>query len=192
MIEHIILRFIKNIESVQYNAALAITGAIRGTSKEQIYQELGFESLQQRQWYRKLCYLFKIITNRSPSCLFQLVPLSTSRYLTRNSDNVSQVRTKHNFFKNSFFPSTINEWKNLDPDIRNSEVVGFFKIKILKFIWPKPNSIYNYHNPKRIRLVTRLRLGLSHLCKHKFKYSFQNCLNPLCLCGNNVEASSHF
>ena len=33
------------IESVQYNAALAITGAIRGASKEKLFQELGFESL---------------------------------------------------------------------------------------------------------------------------------------------------
>ena len=33
------------IESVQYNAALPITGAIRGTSKEKLYQELGFGSL---------------------------------------------------------------------------------------------------------------------------------------------------
>ena len=35
--------FINKIESVQYNAALAITEAIRGTSKERIYRELGFE-----------------------------------------------------------------------------------------------------------------------------------------------------
>ena len=184
--------FHQNIESIQYNAALAITGAIRGTSKEKIYQELGFESLQQRRWYRKLCCLFKIIKNRSPSYLFQLVPSSTSRYLTRNSDNISQIRTKHNFFKNSFFPSTINEWNNLDPDIHNSESVGFFKSKILKFIRPKPNSIYNCHNPKGIRLITRLRLGLSHLREHKFKHSFQDCLNPLCLCGNDVEIFSQF
>ena len=33
------------IESVQYNAALAITGAIRGASKEKLFQELGLESL---------------------------------------------------------------------------------------------------------------------------------------------------
>ena len=46
--------FHQKIESIQYNAALAITGAIRGTSKEKIYQDLGLESLQQRQWYRKL------------------------------------------------------------------------------------------------------------------------------------------
>ena len=34
------------IESVQYNAALAIKDAIRRTSKEKLYQELGFESLK--------------------------------------------------------------------------------------------------------------------------------------------------
>ena len=34
----------------KYNACLAITGAIRGSSREKIYQELGFESLQQCRW----------------------------------------------------------------------------------------------------------------------------------------------
>ena len=38
--------FHQNIESIQYNAALATTGAVRGTSREKLYQELGFESLQ--------------------------------------------------------------------------------------------------------------------------------------------------
>ena len=39
--------FHEKLESIQYNAALAITSAIRGSSKEKLYQELGFESLQQ-------------------------------------------------------------------------------------------------------------------------------------------------
>ena len=43
-------------ESIQYNAALAITGAIRGFSMEKIHQELGLESLRQQRWFRKLCY----------------------------------------------------------------------------------------------------------------------------------------
>ena len=135
--------------------------------------------------------MFKVIKNRSPSYLSRLVPSSNSRYLTRNSD-IFQIRAKHNFFKNSFFPSTINEWNNLDPDICNSESVGFFKSKILKLIRPKPNSIYNCHNPKEIRLITRLCLRLSHLCEHKFKHNVQDCLNPLCLCGNDRETSNHF
>ena len=36
--------FHDNLESIQYNALLVITGAIRGTSREKLYQELGFES----------------------------------------------------------------------------------------------------------------------------------------------------
>ena len=40
--------------------------------------------------------------------------------------------------------------------------------------------------------MNRLCLGLSHFHEHKFKHSFQDCLNPLCLCGNDIETSSHF
>ena len=40
--------FHQRIESVQYNAAIAITGAIRGTSSKKLYQELGLESLRSR------------------------------------------------------------------------------------------------------------------------------------------------
>ena len=43
------------LESIQYNAWLSLTGTIRGTSKEKLYQELGLESLQLRSYYRKLC-----------------------------------------------------------------------------------------------------------------------------------------
>ena len=54
------LSFYQKLESVQYRACLAITGAIRGNSREKIYQELGLESLQSRQWYRKLAMLYKV------------------------------------------------------------------------------------------------------------------------------------
>ena len=40
---------------------LAITGAIRDTSKENVYNELGLDSLQNRRWYRKLSFLYKVI-----------------------------------------------------------------------------------------------------------------------------------
>ena len=44
------------LESLQCNACLAITEAIRGSSREKLYQELSFESLQLRRLYRKLPY----------------------------------------------------------------------------------------------------------------------------------------
>ena len=52
------MSFHHKLESIQYN--LAITGAIRGTSKEKLYQELGLESLQLHRWYRKLGMFYKM------------------------------------------------------------------------------------------------------------------------------------
>ena len=48
--------FTEKIEKLQYDAALAITGCIRGTSKEKLYNELGLEYLSQRRWMRKLWF----------------------------------------------------------------------------------------------------------------------------------------
>ena len=43
------MSFQQKMETSQYNAALAITGAIRGSSREKLYQELGLQTLQQRR-----------------------------------------------------------------------------------------------------------------------------------------------
>ena len=42
--------FHQKIKYVQYNSALGITGAIRGTSKEKLYQEPGLKTLVKRRW----------------------------------------------------------------------------------------------------------------------------------------------
>ena len=49
--------FLQKVESTQYNADLAITEAIRGTSGEKIYPELSFKLLKGRRWSRKLSFL---------------------------------------------------------------------------------------------------------------------------------------
>ena len=46
--------FHQKLESIQYNAALAIIKTIRRTSKKKPYQELSFESLQSRRWFWKV------------------------------------------------------------------------------------------------------------------------------------------
>ena len=124
---------------------MAVTSAVRGTSREKLYQELGFELFQQRRWYRKLCCLFKIINNQSPRYLFQLVLSPNTTYFVRNSESILQLCTKHDFFKNSFFSLTIKEWNNLDPHIRKSKSISIFKNNISNFIQP---NVYYCHNPK--------------------------------------------
>ena len=54
------------------------------------------------------------------------------------------------------------------------------------------NSVFRCHNLKGIKLLSRLRLGLSHLREHKFKHGFLDSLNPICRCGQNIETSNHF
>ena len=49
--------FHQKIESVQYNSALAITGLIRGTSKEKLYHELGWESLEKKKMVQETVLL---------------------------------------------------------------------------------------------------------------------------------------
>ena len=44
------------IKRVQYNATLAVTGAIKGTSQLKIYKELGLESLKFSRWFRRLFF----------------------------------------------------------------------------------------------------------------------------------------
>ena len=137
--------FHQRLESIQYNAALAITGAIRGTSKEILYQELGFESLQSRRWFRKLSLFYKI-KNKSPSYLYHLIPKPLTAYSTHNSENLPSIKANHSFFKNTFFPSTIIEWNKLDSNIRCSPSYKRFRKRILEFIRPQPNSIFNVPN----------------------------------------------
>ena len=101
--------FHRKLESVQCSACLAITGTIRGTSYEKLNQELDLETLQSRRWSRKLCLFYKIVNNQSPSYLFDYIPSTDRIYNTRNAADVPWIKSKHNFFKNSYIPSTIIE-----------------------------------------------------------------------------------
>ena len=73
--------FDAKMESIQYNACLTITGAIRGASRDKICQELGLESFQLRLWYRKLCLFYKGFKNEHPKYLFHLVPVRCTPYV---------------------------------------------------------------------------------------------------------------
>ena len=75
----------KKLESAQYNFAVAITGAIRGTNTEKLYQKLGLESLQNRRKLRRLSLFYKIYKGKFPLYLYNLIPAKTpGNYPLRN------------------------------------------------------------------------------------------------------------
>ena len=182
-------------DEVIYGEALWLLGSIGsaiGSSKEKLFQDLCLEFLQSRCWYRKIWLFYQIFKENKPVYFFNVLPAKNPNYNTRTTDKITLFCTKHNFFKNYFFPFTTIEWKNLDPSLRNTASLSAFKTNLLKFIRPSPKSVFNCHNCKGIKYFTRPRLDLSHFPEQKFKQSFQDTLNPFCLCGLDVEAKTHF
>ena len=101
--------FCLKIEAVKYNAALAITGAIKGTSQIKLYRELGLEALEFRRWFRTLCLFYKIKKSGLPDYLFNMTPKSNHQYNTRSIEDVATFYCRTDVFKCSYLTHTILE-----------------------------------------------------------------------------------
>ena len=125
----------EKLEQIHYSAALAITGAWRGTSREKLYDELGWESLNLRRWSRRLILFYKILNTITPDYTrYPILQLKVVPYLLRKEDVVGQIRTRTSKLKSSFYPHCLSEWNKLDPSITSSSWLSNFKIKLLKLI----------------------------------------------------------
>ena len=152
----------KKFESAQYNAALAITGAIRGSNTEKLYQELGLESLQNRRKLRRLNLFYKIYKDQSPLYFHYLIPTKTpGNYPLRNVKEIPIIKVKQIVLEDSFFSVTITEWSDLDYSLRNaSSSITVFKQNILKFIHLSSSNVFNIYNSHGRKLLKKLRLDL--------------------------------
>ena len=140
--------------------------------------------------------MFKIAKNQAPEYLNNLIPKRKRNFNSRTlyipSYNRVVVSCRAKYFKSSFFPASFDGCFHLDPSIRNSETIKAFKQKLLPFIRLLENSIFNIFDPEGLELLTRLRLGFSHLNEHCFRRNFQECLNPLYTCSLETEKISHY
>ena len=58
---------------MQYKATLAIAHAIQGISCEKIYQGLGLKPLKLIRRYKRLCCMYKIMTEKAPDYLINMI-----------------------------------------------------------------------------------------------------------------------
>ena len=123
--------------------------------------------------------------------LSNLISSGFCSYNTQNSEYVVTYHCRTDTLKYSFFPWTILEWNKLDLTLHKSSY-KVFRNSLLKMICPSPNPLYVIHNPLGLCLLTRLRLGLSHLNEHKFGHNFKNCVNPLCTCSLEIVYITFF
>ena len=145
----------EDIERVQYQAALVVTGAWKGTSRTKLYEELGWESLSDRRRIRRVLLLHKIVNNSTPDYLKAKLPVQR---ILGNEDSPSLFATpgrynSTNRFNNSFFPDAIKNWNVFIPTFQTMPSFTVLKAHLNNLFRPKCKSIFGIHDRNGIRLI---------------------------------------
>ena len=80
-----------------------------------------------------------------------------------------------------------------------SKILESFKILCPTFLIFLSNAFSNIsillqirlYKQYRLKYLTRLHIGLSHLCEPKFKHSFLDSPSPICSCGYDIASTCH-
>ena len=156
------------MEKVQYRACLTITYRIQRTSREQLYDELGIQSLVKKRWCNKLVFFYKIVNCLLSDYLYSYLEFSSQEnYLPRYHQSIRPLPTRANAFKGTFFPYCINEWNKVKVGITNAKSINIFKKSaVTKKKKRKENLMFCIYEPFGVKLFTSLRLQFSHLNEH--------------------------
>ena len=76
------------IEHVQYKAALIVASCWQGTSLVRLYNELGWESLSNRRWARRMITFYKIKNGLAPSYLSDHILEHGKAYMPFRHSNI--------------------------------------------------------------------------------------------------------
>ena len=106
---------------------------------------------------------------------------------------ITWIPTRTNKYKYSFFPHSVNAWNKLSNLIKASPSINISMKRYTDMFRVNGNSIFKIHNPVVIKLLTRLRVGLSYLREHKYKYNLLDTPNPFCICdGKSIGSVEHY
>ena len=188
------LKYLMNtLERIQYHCALAITGAWQGTNLDKIYDQLGWESLTDRRYCRRLFHFYKIQNDLTPSYTKDpLPPLKNHPYTTRSEFVLHELKCHSDSFRNSFYPDSVRCWNRLDHLLRDSPNIQSFKKRLFADYRPPPRSLFGIHDSLGIRRLFQLRVGLSPLLEHKNNHNFLDTPSDKCITCNRTENLEHF
>ena len=145
------------LESVQYSAALAVTGAWRGTLREKLFDELGVGYFNLHRRSRRLVLLYKILNILKPD--YTRIPISLLSelfYSPCENNVVGQICARSTSYKTSFYPHCLSEWNKVDHEIRLSPSVSSFRNKFLSLIRSPAKPVFSSLYPKGLEILTQL------------------------------------
>ena len=159
-------------------------------------------------WHSKLTFFYKIVNGLLPEYLWSylkivngLLPEYLYSYLkfpsqenypliSASTTEINPIPSRSKTCRKTLSPHCINQWNNPKPEVRNAKQIWVFKKIIITE--KKKNSLFSIHNPVGVKLLTRLRLHLRHLNKHKFRHGFEYTISPMCSCNTEIESNKHF
>ena len=182
------------LEKVQLNAARVVIGATAKCSTEGLYMETAWEMLQSRRTFHRLSLMFKIVNNSAPQYLRDVLPQrieARTDYGLRNRGDLDPIRTRINLYTNSFFPSSVKLWNDLDRERKLLPSIEAFKANHRRRL-PLKNPLYYYGGRLESAIHARMRICNSplndHLCNDLHVID-----SALCPCGAGVaEDIKHF
>ena len=122
------LDFAKKLESTQYSAALAVSGAWHGTNTDKLYEEHGWEILYYKRWYRRLCHFYNLLNDQRPLYLFSEIPQERILHYSLRRPSVYEPNVKSTErFSHTYFQNCLSEWNQLDETIKSHQ--QFLRLK---------------------------------------------------------------
>ena len=179
------------LDNLQRKAAIICTGAYRHTETQSLLHELAWEPLANRRNNHKVIQIYKIINGIYPKYLLDLIsPIQNDAYNLRNTHRFNTKTRRTEISNKSFFPAAIRLWYSLPQATRESISVTQLRLR-LNINRSKPSHYNRLCTGKFGIHLTRLRLGLSALNSHRYKYNFIE--SPLCeQCHQNAETTLHY
>ena len=174
----------EKLERVQYQAALAVTGAWQGCNCSKLNEELGWGTLSDRRMGRRILQIHKIMNNKTPSYLKDKLPSKHRHFFNSPLFNVfREIKFKTNRYMNSFFPRAISSWNIIISHFEDFPSFDCLKDHVLPLVRPVNKIIFGVHDLLGLRYLFQLRVSLSPLRSHKSRHNFID----ICHCKQGVE-----
>ena len=164
------------LENFQLGVARIVSGARRGTHHALLYDELDWETLQERRKSITFKSFSKIVSHSAPEYLFELLPDRVgARRNLRNAADFELIPCRTETYRSSFFPYCVKNWKT-------SSLVDHRK--------PNCNPLFYYGKRETSVKVAQLRMRCSKLNAHLKELHVIDSAS--CACGHDVEDASHY
>ena len=131
------------LDKIQYTAAKIVTGALHFTSKEKLYDELGWETIQSRTEFLGLSLFHKIVKNQTRPLIRDCLPPRSVNHETLRSGGLINFPYKGLKFANSFFPFFTKRYNLLSAETKKLPL-DEFKTTLSKKLKPTKFKHYNF------------------------------------------------